>query len=117
MRADGTRIDLAALRDRPLAAMAAIARPERFFAMLRERGLAAGREPSSCRTITISARCRPDSIGLELVCTEKDAVKLWMLRPDAWAVPLEVEVEPAFWSAFDRLLDAKLSSRHGRQTS
>ena len=116
VRADGTRIDLAALRDRPLAAIAAIARPERFFAMLREQGL----QPT--RTVELPdhhdfGALPPGLDGLELVCTEKDAVKLWMLRPDAWAVPLQVEVEPAFWSAFDRLLDAKLSSRHGRQTT
>ena len=53
----------------------------------------------------------------ELVCTEKDAVKLWRLRPDAWAVPLRIDLEPAFWAAFDRLLEAKLSSRHGPETS
>ena len=61
--------------------------------------------------------CRRRLDGLELVCTEKDAVKLWALRPDAWAVPLELEIEPAFWPALDRLLDAKLSSRHGSQTT
>jgi tetraacyldisaccharide 4'-kinase len=51
------------------------------------------------------------------VCTEKDAVKLWRWRPDAWAAPLLLDVDAAFWSAFDRLLNAKLSSRHGSQTT
>jgi len=51
-----------------------------------------------------------------LLCTQKDAVKLWRHRPDAWAVPLVIDVEPAFWEAFDRLLDAKLSSPHGPET-
>ncbi len=116
VRADGTRIDLAALRDRPVAAVAAIARPERFFAMLRDQGL------RPARTVELPDHDAFDAMppgldGLELVCTEKDAVKLWTLRPDAWAVPLQVEVDPAFWSAFDRLLDAKLSSRHGPQTT
>jgi tetraacyldisaccharide 4'-kinase len=116
LRGDGTRIDLAALRDRPLAAIAAIARPERFFAMLREQGL------QLARTVELADHDGFDAVppgldGLELVCTEKDAAKLWALRPDAWAVPLQVEVDPAFWSAFDRLLDAKLSSRHGSQTT
>jgi hypothetical protein len=32
-------------------------------------------------------------------------------------VPLVVEIEGAFWDAFDRLLGAKLSSRDGCQTS
>ena len=37
----------------------------------------------------------------ELVCTEKDAVKLWRTRPDAWAVPLVVEIgqSPDDWAA------------------
>ena len=56
-----------------------------------------------------------------LLCTEKDAVKLWSLRPDALAVPLMVSLDPAFWSAFTQLLRqhgpahwaAKLSSAHG----
>ncbi|MFL6692279.1 MAG: cytidylyltransferase domain-containing protein, partial [Ramlibacter sp.] len=51
--------------------------------------------------------------GAVLVCTEKDAVKLWRLRPDAWAVPLHLTMPPAFWQAFDTLLDARLSSAHG----
>jgi tetraacyldisaccharide 4'-kinase len=116
VRADGTRIELSSLRGRRLAAVAAIARPERFFAMLRDEGLKLE------RTVAL-----PDHhpfggmpAGLdqvELVCTEKDAVKLWALRPDAWAVPLEVEIEPAFWAGLDHWLEAKLSSRHGPQTS
>ncbi len=51
------------------------------------------RKPSRCRTTTISASCRPSQDGCELICTEKDAVKLWRLRPQAWAVPLVLEAE------------------------
>ena len=116
LRADGTRIDLAALRGRSLAAIAAIGRPEAFFAMLREQGLALA------RTVALPDHHAFDTLpatldGCELVCTEKDAVKLWALRRDAWAVPLRVEIEAGFWAALDRLLDAKLSSRHGSQTT
>jgi tetraacyldisaccharide 4'-kinase len=116
VRADGTRIELQALRGRPLTAVAAIAQPERFFAMLREQGLRLERTvelPDHDAFVTAP----PGLDGAQLVCTEKDAVKLWTLRPDAWAVPLQVELEAAFWDSFDRLLDAKLSSRHGPQTS
>ena len=68
-----------------------------------------------------SAVARPDHDDLsslpgipgEIVCTEKDAVKLWRTRPDAWAVPLEVRIAPAFWTAFD----AMLSSLDGPQTA
>jgi tetraacyldisaccharide 4'-kinase len=60
---------------------------------------------------------RPEDDGLTLVCTEKDAAKLWVDHPDAWAVPLVLTPEPDFFKALDLRLDAKLSSRHGHQTS
>ncbi|MDB5875094.1 MAG: lpxK [Ramlibacter sp.] len=114
VRADGARTELAALKNRPLTAVAGIGRPDAFFAMLREAGLQLG------QTLALSDhhdfRADP-ATGRELVCTEKDAVKLWRLRPDAWAVPLELRIEPGFWAKLDRLLDAKLSSAHGSQTS
>jgi tetraacyldisaccharide 4'-kinase len=115
VRSDGTRIELACLKSRPLDALAGIAKPEAFFAMLRAQGL------QLARTMAL-----PDhhefagsvaSEGGELICTEKDAVKLWRLHPQAWAVPLLLEIAPEFWRALDRLIDAKLSSRHGSQTS
>lgn len=112
VRADGTQQPLAALRGQRLLAMAGIANPEAFFGMLRGAGLVLG-----------EARALPDHhdfadaadlpADATLVCTEKDAVKLWRVRPDAWAVPLEVTIPGAFWERFDRLLDARLSSPHG----
>jgi tetraacyldisaccharide 4'-kinase len=64
---------------------------------------------------------RPRERDYTLLCTEKDALKLWALHPDALAVPLEFEAEPAFYAAFDRLLDdtlqARLSSPHGHPTA
>jgi tetraacyldisaccharide 4'-kinase len=112
VRADGTRRALAELREIPLHAVAGIANPEVFFTMLRDAGL------------TLAAtHALPDHDGFAgahawlagamLVCTEKDAVKLWRLRPDAWAVPLQLSIPAAFWQAFDTLLDARLSSPHG----
>ena len=47
--------------------------------------------------------------GTTVLCTEKDAAKLWQVQPDALAVPLVFEPEPAFFQA----LDAKLSSLDG----
>jgi tetraacyldisaccharide 4'-kinase len=58
--------------------------------------------------------------GRCLICTEKDAVKLWPLRPDAWAAPLEVTIEAPFWTALmERLatLYPQLSSADGSQTA
>jgi len=115
-RADGTLIALAALKARPLRALAGIAKPEAFFAMLRGEGL------QLAQTLALPdhhdyGNAPVGEDDCELVCTEKDAVKLWRLRPQAWAVPLLLAIEPQFWAAFDRLLDAKLSSAHGPETS
>lgn len=115
-RADGTEAPLACLAGRPVVALAGIAQPDAFFEMLRARGV----QPARCIALPDHDRFAALPPGLEsceLVCTEKDAVKLWRHRPDAWAVALQVEVEPAFWAAFDRLLEAKLSSAHGSQTA
>ena len=113
LRSDGTSIPLSALRDGPLIAVAAIAKPTAFFEMLRERGLA----PTSCIAL-------PDHHDFDdwapvpaaqatVLCTEKDAVKLWRRQPDALAVPLRFTPEPAFLEA----LDAQLSSLDGHQAS
>lgn len=115
-RADGTQVALSSLAGRPLTAVAAIGRPEAFFAMLRANGLHLARTLALPDHHDFSV-LPPGLEAGELVCTEKDAVKLWRLRPDAWAAPLQVEIEPAFWTAFDRLLEARLSSRHGPQTA
>jgi tetraacyldisaccharide 4'-kinase len=103
VQADGTRIPLEQLRGRVLVAVAGIAKPEVFFEMLRRRGLKLD------RTIALPDHhdfAAPLDVQGDIVCTEKDAVKLWRSRPEAWAVPLEVEIEPTFFTA----LDAKLSS-------
>jgi tetraacyldisaccharide 4'-kinase len=118
IRADGSTRALADLAgERPLVALAGIANPESFFAMLR----AAGLHPQ--RTLAL-----PDHHAFEggppplprnacVLCTEKDAVKLWRTHPLAWAVPLELHLEPAFWDAFDQRLGARLSSSDGFKTA
>lgn len=117
VRADGTQVPLEQLRGRPAHAVAGIANPEPFFRMLREAGL----DLASCTGLpdhhgfNDAAQLAP--AGAVLLCTEKDAVKLWRARADAWAVPLRLEIAPAFWRDLDRLLDARLSSPHGPQTA
>lgn len=115
-RADGTRIPLPELRGRRLKAIAGIARPEAFFRMLRAEGI----EPTVCEALPDHADLstpREEDVDLTLVCTEKDAVKLWRHRPDAWAVPLAVRIDESFWIALDRLLARKLSSADGSETA
>jgi tetraacyldisaccharide 4'-kinase len=104
--ATGARVPLAALRGQPLHAVAAIARPQDFFAMLRARGLAPEREEALPEHYDFSSWQRLPDKRLRLICTEKDATKLWPAHPDALAVPLAVQIPPAFFDA----LDARLSS-------
>lgn len=124
-RADGHQMELATLARatdrRPLLALAAIARPDTFFAMLQAQGLTLARTLPLPDHYDFSQWQRPADQNYVLLCTEKDAVKLWEQHPDAWAVPLEFSPEPAFLQAVDRLLaaafDAKLSSAYGHTTS
>ncbi len=116
-RADGSRQALAGLgRDRPVVAVAGIARPEAFFRMLADAGCAPAQ-----------ALARPDHDSFDpppplppdatIVCTEKDAVKLWRTHPSAWAVGLHLSIEPAFWRALEQRLRPRLSSADGSQTA
>ncbi|MGE0497069.1 MAG: tetraacyldisaccharide 4'-kinase [Ramlibacter sp.] len=116
VRGDGTRLALAALHGQPLHALAGIAHPEAFFDMLRARGLTLASTTALPDHYDFDSDKGPWSLDSSLICTEKDAVKLWQRRPDAWAVPLEVTLDGALLARLDQLLDAKLSSAHGRQT-
>ena len=113
VRCDGTRVPLASLAGASLIAVAAIAKPEGFFGMLRARGVV----PAQCIALPdhddFSQWSPPADTGPIVLCTEKDAVKLWRKAPAALAVPLVFEPEPAFFAA----LDAKLSSSDGHQAA
>ena len=110
VRQDGTRLALAQLLGQPLVAVAAIARPEGFFDMLRELGLSLIQTIALPDHYSFDSRFPLPDNGYTLICTEKDALKLWRNRPDALAVPLQFAPEPAFLAAIDAMLDAKLSS-------
>jgi tetraacyldisaccharide 4'-kinase len=118
VRSDGSTASLEQLDGKmPVVAIAAIARPDAFFDMLRARGIELARTvrlPDHADFEKIES-CLPKDATL--LCTAKDAVKLWRLRPDALSVPLVLDIEPAFWEEFDRLLPAKLSSAHGSETA
>jgi len=124
VRRDGTSVPLDTLRapgPKPLLALAGIARPESFFGMLRALQL-----PLE-QTVALPDHYDFDSLqrniyeGYTLICTEKDAAKLWQIAPDALAIPLVFVPEPAFFSTLDdtlsQVLTARLSSGHGHQTS
>ncbi|MDR0274720.1 MAG: tetraacyldisaccharide 4'-kinase [Burkholderiaceae bacterium] len=115
LRADGARVLLAALRGQPLAALAGIARPEAFFAMLRAAGLTLVQTHALPDHYDFNSYTPRNILAKTLICTEKDAIKLWPLAPDALAVPLALEVPPAFYAALDERLAAR--GYHPRRTS
>jgi tetraacyldisaccharide 4'-kinase len=122
--ADGRQVALVALQGRPIAALAAIANPETFFSMLRSAGLnlEITRAWPDHHSFT-DFDARPFK-GKTVLCTEKDAVKLFGMphaqELDLFAVPLEFSPEPAFFEAFDAALArirSTLPSADGHQTS
>jgi tetraacyldisaccharide 4'-kinase len=109
----GERLPLASLEGVPLTAVAGIARPSAFFDMLRSNGLQIHRElPMPDHADAADYEAVLQDHQATLVCTEKDAVKLFSLAalrgfndsPPIWAVPLELAVDPAFFEAIDARL-------------
>lgn len=101
VRSDGSTVPLADLRGQALAAVAAIANPAQFFAMLRDQRLTlAHTEALPDHYDFNSWLCKWDE-GYSLICTEKDAVKLWRMHPQALAVPLVVTLDAAFLKMVD----------------
>ncbi len=95
-------------------ALAAIAQPELFFQDLQAQGLQLA-----------TTHVLPDHAPLQhwtpsrpeqLLCTEKDAVKLWPHLPQAWAVPLDCQLPDALLSQLHKDVQA-LSSGHGQKTA
>jgi tetraacyldisaccharide 4'-kinase len=110
LRADGSRVPLADLQNqrnaKPLYAVAAIAQPEVFFTMLRDAGLTLAHTEALPDHYNFDSYLSNKYLDYTLICTEKDAVKLWPHCPGALAVPLQVDLPAQFTSA---LLE-KLSS-------
>ena len=114
LRQDGSSVSLNELKSAstPLLALAGIANPEAFFNMLRGLGL------NVTETLALpdhhDFRYFFDSYsgnkyaGYTLICTAKDAVKLWAINsemhPEVLAVPLDFAPEPVFFTAFDAIL-------------
>ena len=98
----GARIPLAELAGQPVVAVAAIARPELFFAMLRAQGLRLAHTLALPDHHDFQNWKRPFGHDLRIVCTEKDAVKLWPQQPDVLAVPMALTPNPAFFAALDQ---------------
>jgi tetraacyldisaccharide 4'-kinase len=97
-------VPLSVLQGQPLHAVAAVARPEIFFAMLKAQALTIAHAEALPDHYDFDSWLRFSDKPYTLVCTEKDAVKLWQRHPDALAVPLQLHIDPAFFAALDALL-------------
>ena len=106
LRVDSRSMPLSELRGKPLLAVAAIAQPEAFFNMLRDQGLSLAKTMALPDHYNFQHWGRPAVKSHTLVCTEKDAVKLWRSHPDALAVPLVLTPQPEFLSAVDAAIEA-----------
>ena len=106
VRSDGSTVPLAGLRGQALAAVAAIANPAQFFDMLRDQGLTLAHTEALPDHFNFNSwLCNWDK-GYSLICTEKDAVKLWRTHPQALAVPLVVTLDAAFLAMVDAATSA-----------
>jgi tetraacyldisaccharide 4'-kinase len=117
LRADGSQLPLATLMGQPIHAVAAIAQPEAFFSMLRSQGLTLAETTALPDHYDFNSWLCSIPLGYSLICTQKDAKKLWPKHPDALAVPLIVDIPEAFFQAFTHQLRALVSSPHGHQTT
>lgn len=129
VRQDGRKVTLDTLTgssSAPLIAVAGTAQPQAFFDMLRARGLTladAAALPDHASAADYAAwhttlkQRHANSTAPIVLCTEKDAQKLWPVCPEALAVPLAFELPHAFLGEFDRLLQdafaTRLSSAYG----
>ena len=120
VRADGAQRVLQSWGHTPVQALAGIAKPDVFFAMLRAQGLLLHHTQALPDHADLRQLCIDNTQG-DVLCTEKDAVKLWPQHPHAWAVPLQTTLPPELLDAIDAHLAAtrhtKLSSPHGHQTA
>lgn len=111
--ADGRRRPLAEFSE-PVHALAGIGHPQRFFAHLRQAGLALDERPLPDHHAFTQADLEFGD-GLPVLMTEKDAVKCTALA-DArhWAVPVRARLDPAFGP---RLLQLLQENYRGRETA
>ena len=109
VKADASRhalSDLAQPGRPPVLAIAAIANPHAFFDMLRTSGLPLARSVALPDHYDFKTYKVNEYAGYTTICTEKDAVKLWHVQPDALAVPLVFTPDPAFFAQLDTRLSA-----------
>jgi tetraacyldisaccharide 4'-kinase len=121
---EGQTVSLESLRigsAKPLLAMAGIGQPDAFFDMLRAKGVPLEKTVALPDHYAFDSLSRTEYGRYSIICTEKDAIKLWEIEPTALAVPLELDISAGFFETLDshlsELFAARLSSTHGHQTT
>jgi tetraacyldisaccharide 4'-kinase len=102
----GQKQDLSQLAHQAVEVVCGIAKPQAFVDMLEQQQIRVERL-STLPDHDDFSEWRPLAPHLPLLCTEKDAVKLWHQQPQAWAVQLEFQPENDFWVDFDKLMKAR----------
>jgi len=106
-QADGTTQALSSFRGQKVQALAGIGKPEVFFNMLRTQGISLSKTQALSDHDNMRALQIDPQMGAVL-CTEKDAVKLWNFHPRAWAVPLVTELPEELLNTILALISPKL---------
>jgi tetraacyldisaccharide 4'-kinase len=115
-QADGSTQALSSFRGQKVQALAGIGKPQAFFDMLTAQGIGLSvTQALADHEDMHSVRIDP-AMGAVL-CTEKDAVKLWNYLPTAWAVPLVTEIPEELFKTILAHIGPKLSSGYGHQTT
>lgn len=111
------RRPLAAFAGQPVTAVAGIAHPARFFATLRDAGLAVDEHPYADHHAYAQADLATLAHAIVLT-TEKDAVKLAALQHDGsiWVVPVAADLSPDLATWLHARLHA-LRPTHGPQAA
>lgn len=114
-QADGTQRPLQHWQQHAACAVAGVAKPEAFFKMLQDAGVQLSSThalPDHASAAHLAQAVRPLA-HQDVLCTEKDAVKLWPTLPQAWAVPLQVVLPEALLSSLNTALQHAWQSKAG----
>jgi len=103
---DGSQVPLNSLENQALEVVTGIAKPDAFIAMLKERHLFI-QDSTALPDHDDFSKWSPHFPQCQLVCTEKDAIKLWARHPSALAIPLIFEPENNFWIELDSQIAAR----------
>lgn len=107
MRSDGSLVPLDQLRrsPKPCIAIAGIAQPTAFFEMLSAAGIHTSQNRAYPDHYDFSSGIGPHAVGSTILCTEKDAVKVWKHEPTAIAIPLIQVMDDAFFEQIRQTLE------------